>query len=112
MFLLPIVFLTLPVFFQFLLAPWVRKEKENKQKTTPMYRSLLNSIGVLCLAVLWRPVAAIGSGNTAYMRRVLLAAQAGLDPNLVLDDKMDFHSLISHPPHQEPPPEAEFVTVC
>ncbi|PKY04489.1 serine peptidase, family S28 [Aspergillus campestris IBT 28561] len=76
-----------------------------------MYRSLLNSIGILCLAALWRPVAAMGSGNTAYMRRVLLAAQAGLDPSLVLDDKMDFHSLISHPPHQEPPPETEFVTI-
>ena len=77
-----------------------------------MHRSSLKSISILCLAVLWRPVAAIGPGNTAYMRRVLLAAQAGLDPNLILDDQMNFHSLISHPPHQETPPEAEFMAVC
>ena len=76
-----------------------------------MHPSLLNSIGILCFAVLWRPVAAIGWGNTPNMRRILLAAQAGLDPNLVLDGGMDFHSLISHPPHQEAAPEAEYATV-
>ncbi|KAL4889875.1 serine carboxypeptidase S28-domain-containing protein [Aspergillus ambiguus] len=63
------------------------------------------------LAILACSVAAVGPQGSRYMRDLRWAAEAGIDPQLILNNDRDIRALISHSPNAGQGPKPEYTAL-